>query len=116
VTTPAAVRGRSPTRDAAVVARAVVPRPSLWWAAAGAMVRMARRGWWHRAPFLPIPGEEYWQFRLVTAYGGSGEGGPAAEAGMGAGAGAAERQGEALTTADVVAFLQWCQRSRPRRG
>jgi hypothetical protein len=89
-------RGRW-TRDAVVVARAVVPRPGLWWASAGALRRMARRGWWHRAPFVPLPGEAYWHFRLVTAYGGDGE--------------TAE-----LTPDDVVAFLRWCQRSRPRRG
>jgi hypothetical protein len=82
---------------AAVVARAVVPHPSLWWVSAGALRRMARRGWWRRAPFLPLPGEAYWRFRLVTAYGGDGEAG-------------------ALTTSDVVAYLRWCQRSRPRRG
>jgi hypothetical protein len=84
-------------RDAAVVARAVVPRPGLWWAAAGALRRLARRGWWHRAPFLPLPGEAYWRFRLVTAYGGDGE-------------------QAALSPADVVAYLRWCRRSRPRRG
>jgi len=84
-------------RDATVVARAVLPHPSLWWASAGALRRMARRGWWHRAPFVPLPGEAYWRFRLVTAYGGEGE-------------------TEALTPSDVVAYLRWCQRSRPRRG
>ena len=83
--------------DAGVVARAVAPRPSLWWASAGALRRMARRGWWHRAPFLPLPGEAYWHFRLVTAYGADGE-------------------ASDLTPGDVVAFLRWCQRSRPRRG
>ena len=90
-------------RDARVVVRAVAPHPGLWWAAVGALQRMARRGWWRRAPFLPVPGEAYWRFRLETAYGG-GEG-----AGDAAGAGA-------LSPADVVAFLRWCQRSRPRRG
>ncbi|MGO8824662.1 MAG: hypothetical protein ACLQU9_05415 [Acidimicrobiales bacterium] len=84
-------------RDAAVVARAVLPRPALWWAAAGALRRLARPGWWHRPPFVPLPGEGYWRFRLVTAYGGDGE-------------------AEALTSSDVVAYLRWCQRSRPRRG
>jgi hypothetical protein len=88
---------RSWGRDAVVVARAVLPRPGLWGASAGALRRMARRGWWHRAPFVPVPGEAYWRFRLVTAYGGDG--------------GTAE-----LTPDDVVAFLRWCQRSRPRRG
>ncbi len=84
-------------RDAAVVARAVFPRPTLWWASIGAVFRMARRGWWHRAPFVPLPGEAYWRFRIVTAYGGDGETG-------------------ALTPSDVVAFLRWCKRSRPSRG
>jgi hypothetical protein len=69
----------------------------LWWASAGALRRMARRGWWHRAPFLPLPGEDYWRFRLETAYGGDGDTGE-------------------LSPGDVVAFLHWCQRSRPRRG
>ena len=84
-------------RDAAVVARAVLPHPGLWWAALGALHRLARRGWWRRAPFVPLPGEAYWRFRLVTAYGGEGE-------------------AEVLTRSDVVAYLRWCQRSRPRRG
>ncbi len=80
-----------------MVARAVLPRPALWWAAAGALRRLARPGWWHRPPFVPLPGEGYWRFRLVTAYGGDGE-------------------AEALTSSDVVAYLRCCQRSRPRRG
>jgi hypothetical protein len=84
-------------RDAAVVARAVLPHPGLWGTSLGAVRRMARRGWWHRAPFVPLPGEAYWRFRLVTAYGGNGE-------------------DAALTPSDVVAFLRWCKRSRPRRG
>ncbi len=85
------------SRNAAVVLRALASRPGLWWAALGALRRMARRGWWHRAPFVPVPGEAYWHFRLVTAYGGDGD-------------------PESLTTGDVVAYLRWCQRSRPRRG
>lgn len=89
-------------RDAAVVVRAVLPRPSLWWAAFGALRRTARRGWWRRAPFVPLPGEDYWRFRLMTAYGGSGESGPGDRT--------------ALTPPDVVGYLRWCQRSKPRRG
>jgi hypothetical protein len=84
-------------RDALVVVRAVLFRPELWWPAAGAVRRMARRGWWRRAPFLPVPGENYWRFRLVTAYGGDG-------------------QSEPLTPSDVVAFLRWCRRSDAGRG
>jgi hypothetical protein len=29
--------------------------------------RLRRRAWWRRAPFLPLPGTDYWEFRLVTA-------------------------------------------------
>ena len=83
--------------DAAVVLRAVAPRPRLWPAAFGALRRMARRGWWRHPPFVPLPGEVYWRFRLVTTYGGEGN-------------------SEALLPADVVAYLRWCQRTRPRRG
>lgn len=31
--------------------------------------RLRREGWWRRAPFLPVPGPDYWQFRLATATG-----------------------------------------------
>ena len=85
------------SRDARVVMRAVLLHPSLWWTAAAALLRLARRGWWRRPPFLPLPGKDYWLFRLVTAYGGGGD-------------------TDALTPADVVAYLRWCRRARPRRG
>jgi hypothetical protein len=84
-------------RDIAVVLRAVLPRPQLWWAAVAALGRLARRGWWRRPPFLPLPGQDYWRFRLVTAHGGTGT-------------------EEPLSSEEVVAYLQWCRRSRPRRG
>ena len=74
-----------------------VPDPGSGGPSAGALRRMARRGWWRRAPFLPLPGDAYWHFRLVTAYGGDGEAGE-------------------LTPGDVLAYVRWCQRSRPRRG
>lgn len=79
------------------VLRAVVPRPSLWWSGLTALSRLARRGWWRRAPFLPVPGDAYWRFRLITAFGGTGE-------------------GAAPAVQDVVAYLQWCRRARPTRG
>lgn len=28
-----------------------------------------RRNWWRRAPFLPLPDQEYLEWRLHTAYG-----------------------------------------------
>jgi hypothetical protein len=31
--------------------------------------RLRARQWWRRAPFLPVPSEAYWNFRMVTALG-----------------------------------------------
>ena len=31
--------------------------------------QLRRSNWWRRAPFLPVPGEAYWDFRMTTAYG-----------------------------------------------
>ena len=31
--------------------------------------RFRRRGWWHRAPFLPLPSRDYVRWRMYTAYG-----------------------------------------------
>jgi hypothetical protein len=84
-------------RHLLLVLGAVGPRPWLWRSGLSAVVRLARRGWWRHPPFLPLPGEAYWRFRLVTAFGGSGD-------------------GAALTGPDVVAYLQWCRRARPGRG
>ena len=84
-------------RDVAIVLPAVLGHPSVWWAGVSALLRLARRGWWRRPPFLPVPGEAYWEFRLVTAFGGTGK-------------------DAAFTGEDVVAYLQWCRRARPGRG
>lgn len=43
--------------------------PAATWPITVAALRFARRGWWHRAPFLPLPDERYWRFRMETAYG-----------------------------------------------
>jgi hypothetical protein len=51
------------------VIAALARRPDLWRAAGRQAVRMAPAGWWHRRPFLPVPGGEYLQFRMVTQYG-----------------------------------------------
>ena len=48
--------------------------------------RLRRDGWWRQSPFLPVPGESYWAFRLQTAFGVS---------------------GEAPKPADVVAAAKW---------
>jgi len=52
------------------VVGAVVARPWLWPTAVAQLFRLARRGWWRRPPFLPLPGEAYMEFRLTTQYGG----------------------------------------------
>ncbi|HEX5972660.1 MAG TPA: hypothetical protein VFY85_12090 [Gemmatimonadaceae bacterium] len=31
--------------------------------------RFRRRGWWRRAPFLPLPDRTYLRWRMHTAYG-----------------------------------------------
>ena len=92
-----ATRPRPLGRDVAVVLLAVAAHPSIWWAGLAAVGRLARSRWWRRPPFLPLPGESYWHFRLVTAFGGTGT-------------------EQAMTGQDVVAYLRWCRRTHPRRG
>jgi hypothetical protein len=65
----------------------VVRRPGLWPTALRQAVRLARPGWWRRAPFLPVPDRDYVRFRLQTAYGPHGT--PADD--------------------DLVAYLNWCR-------
>lgn len=66
--TPAALPGRWPAVAAALVARALL-NPRL----ASDLIRLAwsfrARGWWRRAPFLPLPPREYLRWRMFTAYG-----------------------------------------------
>jgi hypothetical protein len=86
---PSTGRG-GPTSGQAIgaVAAALALRPWLWPAALAETRRLARRGWWHRWPLLPVPDPALWQFRMETAYGGTGDAAP-------------ER-------ADVVSFIRWC--------
>jgi hypothetical protein len=98
----------SPSRSAAVTppsfwartALLVVARPTLWATAGRQVLRLARRDWWRRAPFLPLPDVEYLRFRFETQYGT----GPGARP----------------TPADVVAYLEWCHEMErvlnPRRA
>jgi len=51
------------------VVLAVAGRPRLWRTALRQTRAMARRGWWHRPPFLPVPSPAYAAFRLETQYG-----------------------------------------------
>jgi hypothetical protein len=68
---------------------AVLVRPWLWWTALHQLVRVARPGWWRRAPFVPIPEPSYARFRIETAYGADGV--PCAH--------------------DLVSYLEWCRRT-----
>jgi len=70
---------------------AVVRRPSLWGTALVQLFRLAPRGWWRRAPFLPVPDRDYLAFRLETMYGDPASVPPAT---------------------DVVAYLHWCRSVR----
>lgn len=70
------------------VVRAVLPRPTLWFTAVRIALRMARRRWWCRPPFLPVPSAAYVRFRLQTNYGDS---------------------AAVPTTDDVVHYLTWCR-------
>ena len=40
--------------------------------------RLRRQGWWRHAPFLPLPDEAYWDFRISTVAGRDGRLEPAA--------------------------------------
>jgi len=67
---------------------AVAPRPALWLTAIRVAARTARKGWWHKPPFLPLPGAAYVRFRMVTNYGDT---------------------AAIPTTADIVHYLTWCR-------
>lgn len=72
---------------------AVLAHPTLWATALRQARRLAAPGWWHRAPFLPLPAPAYLRFRLETAYGGSGDQPPSPD--------------------DLLTYLRWC-RAFPR--
>jgi hypothetical protein len=68
----------------------VLARPHLWTTALRQGRRLARPGWWRRAPFLPLPDPEYLAFRFETQYGAGGHPEPR----------------------DLVAYLEWCRAMR----
>lgn len=72
------------------VALAVLAKPPLVPTAIAQVFRLARRAWWRRPPFLPVPDREYLRFRLQTAYGG-------------------EPPPERPEVADVLTYLHWCR-------
>lgn len=71
---------------------AVAGHPSLWWVALRQWARMTPRRWWRSGSHLPIPPDDYLEFRLVTQYGGGESGGRAD-----------------IEPADVVDYLRWCK-------
>jgi hypothetical protein len=73
---------------------AVLAHPTLWPTAIVQALRLAPRGWWRHAPFLPVPDPAYLAFRLETQYGRDAE--PSAD--------------------DVVSYLRWCRDEARRRG
>jgi hypothetical protein len=70
------------------MALAVLRRPDLWWAALGALVRLARPGWWRSGSRLPLPDARLWAFRMVTAYGDP---------------------NATPEAADLISYLEWCR-------
>ena len=77
------------------VALLVIGRPRLWATGVRQALRLARPGWWRRAPYLPIPDPDYLRFRFETQYGSSGQAEPR----------------------DVAWYLEWChEMERAARG
>jgi hypothetical protein len=77
------------------VALAVLARPALWPSALRQTRRLARDGWWHRPPFLPLADPAYLAFRLETQYG---------------------RADAHPEPADVLAFLRWSRAAPSAKG
>lgn len=77
-------------RPVSSVVWAVARRPGYWLVALRVARRMTPRGWWRRAPFLPVPSADYVRFRLETQYGDA------------AGADVASR-----AATDVLKYLSW---------
>jgi hypothetical protein len=78
------------------VALAVLARPRLWPTGVRQVRRLARPGWYRRAPFLPLPPRTYLAFRSTTQ-----SGDPDAP----------------LDPAEAVSYLEWCRswdRGAPR--
>ncbi len=65
----------------------LIPHSDLWVIGFIELKRFARPRWWSKAPFLPIPGSDYWRFRMESIYGDAG----------------AMPSGK-----DLIEFLRWC--------
>lgn len=73
-------------RSGGAIVMAVAVRPRLWIVAIVQLFRLAPTKWWARAPFLPIPTDEYMSFRAQTQYGG---------------------HAQKIESKDVVSYLNW---------
>jgi hypothetical protein len=60
---------RSWTRTLLTVARRALLDPRLASDLIRTGWRFRRRGWWHRAPWIPLPARDYVRWRTYTAYG-----------------------------------------------
>jgi hypothetical protein len=78
----------------AVVARALLARPDLWWTGAVVLRRLVPSRWWRDGSHLPLPHRAWWQFRMVTAYG---------------------RADARPRSRDVISYLEWCRSTGSRR-
>ncbi len=76
------------------VVGAVARRPRLWPTAARQARRLARRRWWARPPFAPVPDRAWLRFRAETQYGDP---------------------GRAPDPDDVVTWLRWAGNDHHRR-
>ncbi len=75
-------------RDFIRLCAAILRRPNLWATAIRQGLRLAKRGWWKTAPFLPLPASGYTAFRAITQYGSA---------------------TATLIITDIVDYLQWCK-------
>lgn len=55
--------------DAKGLARHLLRNPARVPAVLLAGWRLRARNWWRHAPFLPLPDQRYWNFRMMTATG-----------------------------------------------
>ncbi|MEI2639693.1 MAG: hypothetical protein V9F03_11975 [Microthrixaceae bacterium] len=83
------MRRRSSLSIAISAVVVILGHPDLWLTAIRQAFRLVPNRWWTRRPFLPVPDAGYMHFRLVTAYGGDGEG--------------------QVDPNDLITYLRWCR-------
>lgn len=87
----------APTTTLLTLLGRAMARPRVLGSMLRAAWRFRARGWWRRAPFLPVPPRAYVEWRLHTAYGDG---------------------GRAPTVAELRRYLSWANRmyATRRRG